>query len=151
MGKHWSTWAPWGKEYSAPVQPGFLIHNLEHGGIALTYNCSTDRPICIADLQKVAKSLPGRKWIIAPNPGQQQKYAIRAWGKLYTSTCFDKDSAIQFATAHYSSPAAPEGKAESDPPKRFDPTSPNKLDCSYLMEPPKEECPNGGYGSKPAH
>ena len=40
-GNHWGAWAAWGTVYEAPVLRGFYLHNLEHGGLILSYGCES--------------------------------------------------------------------------------------------------------------
>lgn len=72
---------------SATAQtPEFWVHNLEHGYIAVTYNCPTG---CDADFQRLNswfKALPPdpggvgyAKFIAVPYPQQKEKWDIVAW------------------------------------------------------------------------
>jgi hypothetical protein len=40
-GNHWGAWAKWNTVYTKPVKRGFYLHNLEHGGIVLSYKCNS--------------------------------------------------------------------------------------------------------------
>jgi hypothetical protein len=136
-GNHWGSWAPWNKVYEKAIKRGFLLHNLEHGGIVLSYKCSSssDSAECKAErdqLVSFSNSLGFGRVIITPDPTQPQKFAIRAWRYAYTSDCFDETSAAAFAHAHVR-----HGREDidADPPIPFDPTTTN-VPCQDLMAAP---------------
>ena len=56
-GDHYSVWSRYGV-FEEPVDPGFWVHNLEHGAIVLLYRCTDDCAQVRADIGKVYASLP---------------------------------------------------------------------------------------------
>ncbi len=103
-GEHWQTapmtLAPYGSParwgfYDEPLPDEVLIHNLEHGGIGLHYNC----PDGCDDLVKQFKDLvPSSKsqFIVSPYPGMPKKIAITSWRHLMYLDEFDQEKIIEF-------------------------------------------------------
>ena len=56
-GDHYPTWSRYGV-FEEPVNPGYWVHNLEHGAIVLLYQCTDDCAQVRADIGKVYASLP---------------------------------------------------------------------------------------------
>jgi hypothetical protein len=136
-GNHWGAWAPWGKVYDKPVKHGFLLHNLEHGGLVLSYKCSSpnDSAECKSardTLTAFAQTLGTRRLYVTPDPSQPTMFAVRAWRMAYTSDCFDEKSAGAFAKANF---AHGREDIDADPPIPFDPTTTN-VPCQDLMAAP---------------
>lgn len=136
-GNHWGAWAPWNKDYPKAIKRGFLLHNLEHGGLVFSYKCNaaTDSTECKNEhdaLASLVNSLGMGRVIITPDPTQPTKYAIRGWRWAYTSDCLDDGSAKAFARAHIR-----HGRedADGDVPIPFDPTTTN-VPCHDLMAAP---------------
>ena len=138
-GNHWGAWAPWSRVYPKAMKKGFMLHNLEHGGIVFSYKCATDPGAeCAAARDKliaVAQQI-GPRVIVTPDPTQPEMFAIRGWRYGYSSSCLDETSARQFAQAHYR-----QGRedADADPPIPFDPSTTN-VPCEDLMAAP-DSCP----------
>lgn len=145
-GNHWGAWAKWASVYDKPVKTGFVLHNLEHGGIVYSYKCSSasqSRECSDArdQLVSLAQSLGGPRVIVTPDPSQPTMFAVRAWRYAYTSDCLDETSAKAFAREHYRHGREDE---DSDPPIPFDPTTTN-VPCQDLMAAP-DSCGQGGPG-----
>lgn len=139
-GNHWGSWAAWSKVYPKAIKRGFLLHNLEHGGLVLSYKCASDEGAnCAAARDKLVALSKGMgpRVIITPDPTQPEMFAIRAWRYGYSSSCLDETSAKAFATAH-----AHHGREDIDasPPIPFDPTT-TDVPCQDLMAAP-DSCPN---------
>ena len=96
---------PWGF-YPEPLPDEVLIHNLEHGGIGVHYNC----PAGCADLVgKIAATVAdATKIVMSPYPGMESLIALTAWNYLDTFDEFDENRIVAFIEAHESSPNAPE-------------------------------------------
>jgi hypothetical protein len=136
-GNHWGAWAKWDSIYDTPVKTGFVLHNLEHGGIVFSYKCSSpnDSQACKDardQLVAIAQTAGGPRVIVTPDPSQPTMFAVRAWRYAYTSDCFDKDSAAAFAKKHYRNGRE---DLDADPPIPFDPTTLN-VPCQDLMAAP---------------
>lgn len=56
-GDHYPVWSRYGV-FEEPVNPGYWVHNLEHGAIVLLYACTDDCARLRADIGKVHASLP---------------------------------------------------------------------------------------------
>ncbi len=136
-GNHWGAWAKWNTVYDEPIKRGFLLHNLEHGGLVFSYNCesataSADCKTARDQLVDLVNSLGLGRVIVTPDPTQPTMYAVRAWRYAYTSDCLDTTSAGAFAQAHIR-----HGRedADADPPIPFDPTT-TDVPCQDLMAAP---------------
>lgn len=110
-GPHWNLpgEAPvgWGI-YKEPIPDQVQIHNLEHGGINIQYNCS-DCPELVQQLEEFydrwwpANKLPlfpnSSKLIVAPYPDMPSHIALTAWGRIDTMDAYDEDRIIRFIEA----------------------------------------------------
>ena len=56
-GDHYPVWSRYGV-FKEPVNPGYWVHNLEHGAIVLLYRCTDDCEQVRADINQVYSSLP---------------------------------------------------------------------------------------------
>lgn len=56
-GDHYPVWSRYGV-FEEPVNPGYWVHNLEHGAIVLLYTCTENCEQVRADIGKVYASLP---------------------------------------------------------------------------------------------
>ena len=134
-GNHWGAWSKWSTVYPKAIKRGFLLHNLEHGGLVFSYRCASDQgPGCAAARDKllaIAKTI-GPRVLVTPDPTQPEMFAIRGWRYGFTSSCLDEASATKFAQAHYR-----QGRedADSNPPIPFDPSTTN-VPCEDLMAAP---------------
>jgi len=83
-GWHYANPAPWGVSRE-PIPDEVQVHDLEHGGIMVQYDCPTDCPDLISKLETIGRSYPS-KVIVAPYPGlvekTQHRIALTAWTKL---------------------------------------------------------------------
>lgn len=134
-GNHWGAWAAWSSVYPKAIKRGFLLHNLEHGGLVFSYKCADNKtPACKAAQDKlvaIAQQI-GPRVIVTPDPTQPEMFAIRGWRYGYSSSCLDDASAKQFSAAHYR-----QGRedADADPPIPYDPSTTN-VPCEDLMAAP---------------
>ncbi len=113
-GVHYPTHAAWAMAYPIVVERGNYLHNEEHGGIALLYNCPNGCPDVVAGLTAIGTALPqdpactaegvNAKWLVTSDPylpaGVQ--VAAAAWGWTFKATCLDADRLSAFVTARYS-------------------------------------------------
>ena len=136
-GNHWGAWSAWNTIYEKPVKTGFALHNLEHGGLVLSYKCSspTQSRECEEAQDKLvalAQSAGLSRVIVTPDPSQPEMFGIRGWRWLYSSSCLDESSAKSFAQKHIR-----QGREDidADPPIPFDPTTLN-VPCQDLMAAP---------------
>ena len=114
-GEHYPIWAAY-QAYTTPVPRGYYVHNLEHGAIDLLYNCALPGVDCTqiqSQLQQVSDALPDDPFcadlaqgvrvrtVITPDPLLDVPVAAAAWGWTYRAQCFDLQSLVDFARAHY--------------------------------------------------
>jgi hypothetical protein len=99
-GPHFDGTAIWGS-YDEPVNQAQLVHNLEHGGIAVQYGPDTP-PATIAELERFVQDHP-RGTVLAPYPSLGAQVALGAWvtedtskpdeGTAYLAKCDGFDQA----------------------------------------------------------
>ena len=132
-GSHYGLWASW-RAYADRVPRGFWVHNLEHGGVVVTYNCPTG---CAAEVAALTAFLDARpadplcvapirnRFVVTPDPLLDTRFAASAWGASLRSDCFDLAALGSFIDAHYVQ--APENFCTDG----FDPTFPGAIppDC----------------------
>ena len=132
-GSHYGLWASW-RAYADRVPRGFWVHDLEHGGIVVTYNCPTG---CAAEVAALTAFLAARpadplcvapirnRFVVTPDPLLDTRFAASAWGWSLRSDCFDLPALGSFIDAHYAQ--APENFCTDG----FDPTFPGSIpaDC----------------------
>ncbi len=140
-GNHWGAWAAWATVYEKPVKRGYLLHNLEHGGLVYSYKCTaaTDSKACTEardQLIDLANEVGEARVIVTPDPTQTELFAVRGWREAYSSSCLDVESAKAFALG-----SIRHGRedVDADPPVPFDPTTTN-VPCYNLMAAP-DSCP----------
>jgi len=109
-GEHFNVWAGWDRNY-ANLERGYYVHNAEHGGIILLYNCPDGCQLTVDKLIDVVRTMdpdpacdaPVRNRAIITSdpllpPGIE--VAAVAWDTIYTATCFDP-FVKTFARQHY--------------------------------------------------
>jgi len=104
-GEHWPVWARYA-EYTAPVPREMYIHNLEHGGVVITYRCKDPCPELVAALEGVfadatdpycaTMSPPTPRLVLTPDANIPTPIAASAWHATYTATCLDPASLKNF-------------------------------------------------------
>ena len=102
--------APWGV-YDQVLPDEVLVHNLEHGGIGVHYDCPDGCPDLVATLSSLVSAAlaSGAKIVMSPYPGMDSTIALTAWNYLDTFDDLDLQRAVSFIDAHHASPNAPEG------------------------------------------
>lgn len=113
-GPHYPVWAAY-KEYTTPIDSPalapYLVHSLEHGGVAILYKCDPQGCADVVDaLRKVRDAVttdPGCtadvrvRVILAPSTTITTKVAAAAWGATYQAPCVDATSLGAFIKDHY--------------------------------------------------
>jgi hypothetical protein len=108
-GIHYDSWAAY-RTYTEPVPWGFLVHNLEHGGIVISYRCEGGCPDEVAQAQALIDELPvdglctsdvKRRIILVPQPELRTRWAASAWGNTLAADCFDRGAFQGFITQYY--------------------------------------------------
>jgi hypothetical protein len=75
-GPHYFQPAPWGF-YDEPLSQAQVVHNLEHGGVAIQYG--PDTPASTRDQVEELYRKDPRALIVAPLPGLKNQIALTAW------------------------------------------------------------------------
>ena len=101
--------ASWGV-YDEVLLDEVLVHNLEHGGIGVHYNCPEGCEEIVARLAEIVTSAvdKGEKLIMSSYPGMSGTIALTAWTYIDLFEEFDEERVLDFIGAHESSPTAPE-------------------------------------------
>jgi hypothetical protein len=106
-GNHYPAPKDWGV-YDQPIVPGYWVHNLEHGGIVLLYNCPSGCPDIVSVAQDAFKTFPKDKYdevklVVTPYSGLPDgvQVAAVAWqyAKLYHRD-FNRDNFLAFYSGH---------------------------------------------------
>jgi Protein of unknown function (DUF3105) len=114
-GEHYPIWGKWNhtNNATAPLPRGYYVHNEEHGGVVLLYNCPDGCQAEVGAMQSLMASLPADPLCTAPGVSSRivitadpqlpsgVKFAATAWGFTYTSDCFDAQSLRDFIVTHY--------------------------------------------------
>ena len=108
-GPHWQQPASWGiKDTQEPNER--TTHNLEHGGIVITYRpglASSD----VDKLKSLVRSITGtyRKIILEPYAlPSDTAIALTAWDWIMKLQAYDETQILKFVKAHYQGTDAPE-------------------------------------------
>ena len=106
-GWHYGVVTRWGVYPDAVIPDEVLVHNLEHGGIGIHFNCPEGCPELVEDLAEIA----GRydKVVVSPYPDMEARIALTAWTYLARLDAFDEERIVGFIEAHMGSSSAPEG------------------------------------------
>lgn len=95
-GWHYGTAAPWGvHERELPDEQ--VVHNLEHGGIWISYHPSLDGET-VDKLREIVRRYRS-KVILTPRAKNDTKIALAAWGRLDTFDALDEGRALGFIRA----------------------------------------------------
>lgn len=104
-GWHYAVSAAWGIK-DEPLPPETYIHNMEHGGVILHYNCPDG---CEDEVNQMADIVRRTdETILMPNPDMESRFAVSAWNWLATMDVYDDDLARDFVRSHLNSANSPE-------------------------------------------
>ena len=109
-GPHYPVWARY-KTYTSPVPRGFLVHDLEHGGLVVSYDCPGGCAGEVAKAQAVIDAFvdPGcstepagesKRVTLSPDPLLDTTFALAAWGHTLTASCVDEAAFAAFMKAY---------------------------------------------------
>jgi len=98
-GSHYPIWAGWDRHY-LQLDRGYYVHNAEHGGIVLLYNCPAGCPDVVESLKAIVRNaspdptcegVVKNRMIVASDPllPEGVQVAAVAWNTYYTASCFD--------------------------------------------------------------
>lgn len=105
FGNHYDTPRPTGI-YDSPVLEGNFVHDLEHGGMVILYNCPSGCPEVVAQLNALLTSLPKDaqfgevKLVVSPNSRIQHQLAVLAWDYELDLDGFDGKTIRAFYQGH---------------------------------------------------
>ncbi len=101
-GSHYPSPAAW-QYYDQPLVPEYYVHNLEHGGVDIVYNCSPDQcPSLVASLKSLYTSLRKSKYgnvklVVTPDPTLEAGTLwLLAWDHRQKLTSFDQAAITTF-------------------------------------------------------
>jgi len=102
-GPHSATDVPWGV-YDKPVPKEQLVHNMEHGGVIVWYNC-TNCDELVAQIKNVVEGYrkDGKELVMTPYPGMEENtIALTAWSRLdkFPTSDYTEDRLRRFVDAH---------------------------------------------------
>jgi len=92
-GWHYAGTAPWGF-HNGELPDELLIHNLEHGGIWITYKDDQEAPV-VDPLVALAREFP-RKLVITHRPKNDTPIAVVAWGRVMKLDRYDREAIVDF-------------------------------------------------------
>lgn len=92
-GWHYAGTAPWGF-HNGELPDELLIHNLEHGGIWITYKDDQDAAI-VDPLVALAREFP-RKLVATHRPKNDSRLAVVAWGRVMKLDRYDRAAIVDF-------------------------------------------------------
>jgi hypothetical protein len=92
--------------YSEPLPDEILIHNLEHAGVGIHYNCPDGCPELVSQLEEIASVFS--KTILSPYPDMDTRIAVTAWNYIDKFDIFDAERVEDFIRGHMNSQDAPE-------------------------------------------
>lgn len=80
-GPHYGSPANWGV-YDYEVNDKLFIHNLEHGGVWISYRPSSVDARAVERLRSIAEEFGGSKIVMAPRSANDGDIAVAAWTRL---------------------------------------------------------------------
>jgi hypothetical protein len=104
-GPHYPVTAPYGIS-DTPIAPGYWVHDLEHGGIVVLWNCPQGCQDDVAQIKDAFVKLPRSKQfnrvklVGTPYTDMPSKFAYAAWGKILDLDQFDYDQLLKFYNAY---------------------------------------------------
>jgi hypothetical protein len=113
-GPHYPVWAAY-QTWDHPVDPRYLVHNLEHGSIVFLYRCGAPGgcPDIVSGLEAVEKTMfddplctgAGEgvrvRALVVPYPTLDVPVAAVGWGWIYRAACVDAQTLHDFVLQHY--------------------------------------------------
>lgn len=97
-GTHSQCWADWGV-YLDELADETWVHNLEHGGVVLLYNCPDGCPDEVADLEDFAAG--HERVIVTPYAALPTRFGATAWEWRLLTDCFDMPGIEKFYEARF--------------------------------------------------
>lgn len=107
-GWHFRDPAAWGIK-DKPLPPERFVHNMEHGGVILHYNCPDGCEDEVTQMAEIVRRTD--ETILMPNPDMESRFAVTAWNWLATMEAYDDSQVKDFVRSHLNSVNAPEWQA----------------------------------------
>ena len=79
-GAHFSSPARWGV-YDSEVPDKLFIHNMEHGGVWISYRPNATKEV-VAQLNAIVQEFGGSKIVMAPRSANDADIAVAAWSRV---------------------------------------------------------------------
>jgi hypothetical protein len=100
-GPHYPTWELWG-EHDSTVPRGNWVHNLEHGGIVLSYRCADPCDAELEILRDVIEQRPELRILLTPDPflPGRERFAAISWTWIHRFDAPDLEELLCFADQH---------------------------------------------------
>lgn len=100
-GAHYAIPAPWGIHNQAPLDEA-LVHNLEHGGIIISYDPAQIQGQVLEDLRTQTRELSriNPRIVLTPRENLDTPIALTAWGYLQKLDRYDPAAVKAFYDAH---------------------------------------------------
>ncbi|MDA1256945.1 MAG: DUF3105 domain-containing protein [Chloroflexi bacterium] len=107
-GPHWSTFpsekAPFGSPvvwgvYDQAIADEALVHNLEHGGIGLHYDCPEGCPDLVTRLVALVPADPSQ-FVMSPYPDMPSRIAVTAWRRVMYFDEMDQETISAFIKSY---------------------------------------------------
>ncbi len=100
-GPHYPTWQTWG-EHDSTVPRGNWVHNLEHGGIVLSYRCADPCETELEVLREVVAQRPELRILLTPDPllPGTERFAAISWTWVHRFDVPDLPQLLCFADQH---------------------------------------------------
>ena len=95
-GWHWAQPANWGV-YNSPLVDEQAVHNLEHGGIWISYKDIDDQTK--ASLERITKANSGSV-IMSPRAANDSKIVLASWTRLEKLDSYDVAKILEFIKAN---------------------------------------------------
>ncbi|PRP95132.1 DUF3105 domain-containing protein [Enhygromyxa salina] len=100
-GDHYPTWEKWG-EHDTPVPRGNWVHNMEHGGLILLYNCPEGCDAELETLRMVLDMRPDSRILMTEDPLlDAPRFAVTSWNWVHEFDTPDLDELVCFVDQHY--------------------------------------------------
>ncbi|MBX4191688.1 MAG: DUF3105 domain-containing protein [Candidatus Doudnabacteria bacterium] len=97
-GPHWPQPANWGS-YAVTQPDEQLVHNLEHGGIWISYRPDKVDQNTINMLNDFAKRYP--LIVVEPREKNDSAISLAAWGRLQNLDQYDESAILRFIEAYH--------------------------------------------------
>ena len=104
-GWHHSNWVKWGV-YEIEIPDEYLLHNLEHGGVGIHYNCPQECLGMLDELSRIASKYD--KMVVSPYSDMDSRISLTSWTYKDSFDEFNEDRITAFINAHIGKPPAPE-------------------------------------------